>query len=132
MEPLAGSLVALVVDTEQLVGTAFAGGPGAFPEERLASGFVVSGPVDPGPVACLPTPPPEGKGNPSVCGAPRRGRLQLVKSRGVSPGGGEVTPGSCTSIVEASEVVEPAEEATTPCPGILAIVWLQVSVGTDG
>ena len=55
-----------------------------------------------------------------------------MKSWSVSPGGGEVTLSSCTSIVEASEVVEPAEEATTPCPGILAIVWLQVSVGTDG
>ena len=54
-----------------------------------------------------------------------------MKSRGVSPSGGEVTPGSCTSIVEASEVVEPAEGAATPCPGILAIVQLQVSVGTD-
>ena len=64
MEPLAGSLAVLVVDTEQLagssvvlvidmeqpVGTAFAGGPGAFPEERSASGFVVLGPMDPGPV----------------------------------------------------------------------------------
>ena len=32
----------------------------------------------------------------------------------MSPGGGEVNPSSCTSTVEASEVVEPAEEATTP------------------
>ena len=50
MELQAGSLVALVVDMEQLVGAAFAGGPGAFPEERLASGFVVLGPMDLGPV----------------------------------------------------------------------------------
>ena len=55
----------------------------------------------------------------------------MAKSRGVSPGGGEVNPSSCTSTVEASEVVEPAEEVTTPCTGTLAIVWLQVSVGTD-
>ena len=84
-----------------------------------------------GPAACLPTPPPDGKGNPPVCGAPEGGRLQLEKSRGVSPGGGEVNPGSCASMVEASEVVEPAEEAATPCAGTLAIVWLQVSVGND-
>ena len=82
-------------------------------------------------MACLLTPLLEGKGNPPVCGAPGSGRLQLEISWGVSPGGGEVTPGSCTSIVEASEVVEPAEEATTPCPGILAIIWLQCSVGTN-
>ena len=49
-EPQAGSLAALVVDTEQLVGTAFAGRPEAFPEEHLASGLVVLGPVDLGPM----------------------------------------------------------------------------------
>ena len=59
MDPLAGSLVALVVDTEpqagswavlvigteQLAGTAFAGRPGAFPEEHLASGPMYPGPM---------------------------------------------------------------------------------------
>ena len=44
-EPQAGSLVVLVIDMEQLVSAAFAGRPGAFPEECLASGFVVLGPM---------------------------------------------------------------------------------------
>ena len=49
-EPQAGSLAALVADTGQLVGAAFAGGPGAFPGEHSVSGIVVSGPMDPGPM----------------------------------------------------------------------------------
>ena len=61
-ESQAGSLAALVADTGQLVGAAFAGRPGAFPEEHSMSGIVVSGPMDPGPhgpIACLLTPLPE-------------------------------------------------------------------------
>ena len=49
-EPQAGSLVALAADKEQLVGTASAGRPGAFPGEHSASGIVVSGPMDLGPM----------------------------------------------------------------------------------
>ena len=49
-EPQVGLSVALVADMEQLVGVAFAGRPGAFPGEHSASGFVVLGPVDPGPI----------------------------------------------------------------------------------
>ena len=49
-EPQAGSLAVLVTDMGWLVGAAFAGGPGAVPEECLSSGIVVSGPMDPGPV----------------------------------------------------------------------------------
>ena len=49
----------------------------------------------------------------------------------MSPGGGEVTAGSHTSTVEASEVVESAEEAATPYAGTLAIGWLQISVGVE-
>ena len=49
-EPQADSLAVLVADKEQLVSAAFAGRPGAFLEEHLASGIVVSGPMDPGPM----------------------------------------------------------------------------------
>ena len=49
-EPQVGSSVVLVTDMGQLVGTAFAGGLGAFPEEHSESGIVASGPVDPEPV----------------------------------------------------------------------------------
>ena len=49
-EPLADSLVALVAEMGQLVGAAFAGGLGVFPEERSVTGIVVSGPMNPGPM----------------------------------------------------------------------------------
>ena len=49
-EPQAGSLVALVADTGQLVSAVFAGGLGVFPWECSASGIVVSGPMDLGPM----------------------------------------------------------------------------------
>ena len=77
-----------------------------------------------GPTVCLSLlgRPPEGAGSPPVGGASGRGRLQLVKSGGWRPGGGEGTPCSCTSVVAVPGVVGPPMEAATPCPGTLAII----------
>ena len=97
---------------------------------------VVPGPLGPkarGPTVCLPMPggPPEDIGSPPVTGASGRGRLQLVKSGGWRPGGGGGTPHSCTLVVAVPGGVGPPMEAAPPCPGILVIIWLHVSVGAN-
>ena len=77
----------------------------------------------------MPGGPPEGVDRPPVGGASGKGRLQLVKSGGWRPGQGRGTPCSCNSTVAVPGVVGPPTEAATHCPGILAIIWLHVSVG---